>query len=247
MQRQTRDTAERPGARDEHLLRDSESLFTFGGCRLCGGTFRSEQHEDHLDYHGALFTEYTPQRAKLDRRVREQEENLGARLVCETSGMPTVTEKQLTRHEQIYGSEGVDELLPYLGLSRARPKRRRYEKRIAEVHRLHKEHKTPEEIVLLTGLSHWRMKRYLSLPENGLTKPSETRPTQLNGSDPTETLPAVWNTPRKRSSRAGLLRRPRSSARATSTAAPGPNAAAASVPTAAKHATRLRSLTLECG
>lgn len=49
--------------------------------------------------------------------IRAAEDALGARLVCQTPGARPVTEKQLVRHEQLYGSEGVDELLPHLDKS----------------------------------------------------------------------------------------------------------------------------------
>jgi len=35
--------------------------------------------------------------------------------------MPVVTERQLRRHEELYGSEGIEELVPYLELAKASP------------------------------------------------------------------------------------------------------------------------------
>jgi hypothetical protein len=106
-----------PRTDDEHLLREVETLFAFGPCRLCEGRFPLNRWQEQRDYHRELFVAYAPQRRRLEQLAKEQEARLGARLVCQTPGMPAVTERQLRRHEQLYGPEGIAELLPFLHLS----------------------------------------------------------------------------------------------------------------------------------
>jgi hypothetical protein len=52
---------------------------------------------------------------------RMEVEELGARLVCETPGMPVIDLGRLERHRKRFGSECVDDLLPFLGLTRTAP------------------------------------------------------------------------------------------------------------------------------
>jgi hypothetical protein len=68
------------------------------------------------DFDAALDAAFDRERRQWA-RVDEVETALGARLTCEAEGMPRVTERQLARHEQLYGTGHVEELLPYLGLS----------------------------------------------------------------------------------------------------------------------------------
>jgi hypothetical protein len=56
-------------------------------------------------------------RAEQAQSRRAAEADIGARLVCETPGMPALTERQVARHERLYGSDGVEDVLPYLSLS----------------------------------------------------------------------------------------------------------------------------------
>lgn len=98
-----------PRDTDEHLLRSIDTLFAFGSCRLCSGTFPSDNREGHLNYHHELFEQYAPGRRKLERHVLGEEEKLGWRLILETPGMPSLTVQRLRRHASLYGIEGVRE------------------------------------------------------------------------------------------------------------------------------------------
>jgi hypothetical protein len=107
-----------PRTTDEHLLRDVETLFALEFCRLCRGRFPAERRQAHLDYHYDLFVEHAPLRARLEWLRREQEKRTCARLVCETPGMPVVSERQLRRHERLHGPDGIEQLLPHIEKSR---------------------------------------------------------------------------------------------------------------------------------
>ena len=106
-----------PTNADENLLREAGTLFALGSCGVCGAHFRPEIRDDHLGYHRALHAEYVRERNLLDRLRLEQEERLGAQLTCQAVGMRPVSEKQLRRHERLYGDEHIDELIPYLHMS----------------------------------------------------------------------------------------------------------------------------------
>jgi hypothetical protein len=153
-----------PIATQEHLLRDTGELFDFGRCRICAGHFRKDFHEGHLDYHRELFEQYAPERRRLAAHRLDREEELGARLTCEVSGAPKVTEDALRRHVERFGWEGVEEVAAMSGtdLSQARP--RRNAKRITTVQRLYKEHLSLEEIAFRTDLTLQTVKKYLREP-----------------------------------------------------------------------------------
>ena len=73
---------------------------------------------DHLyDFKAALVASNRKQKDAVG-QLQAARDAAGARLVCETRGMPNVSERRLARHEHLYGAAGVEELLPHLGLSR---------------------------------------------------------------------------------------------------------------------------------
>jgi hypothetical protein len=83
------------------------ALFADGRCRICGGGFPAQRRAGHLEYHAELFDLYAPQRAERARRLHEREEDIGWRLVCETSGMPPHDRRKLDRHIARHGLVGV--------------------------------------------------------------------------------------------------------------------------------------------
>jgi hypothetical protein len=187
-----------PRTTDEHLLRDVETLFAFGPCRLCAGQFSVERRQEHLGYHRELLAQYTSQRRQLERLEKEQEERLGARMVCETPGMPAVTAADLRRHAERFDSDGVAEIAEVLGFDLVEAPRARNWRRIEIVQRLHSERVPVDEIAERTGLTLRTVRSYVRSPSpNRMVEPRKMQPRSSKGKTNAPGHPAVWATPKK--------------------------------------------------
>jgi hypothetical protein len=184
-----------PVTTQEPLLRDTGELFDFGRCRICGGHFRKDVHEGHLDYHRELFEQYAPERRRLAAHRLDREEELGARMTCEVAGMSAVTEEALRRHVERCGWEGVEEVAAMSGIDLSQAKPRRHANRITTVQRLYKEHLSLEEIAFRTDLTLQTVKKYLAAPSEHM---EESGSKLHSPASKAEDWPRQWDTPRKR-------------------------------------------------